>query len=63
MNARRDRLPKLTGIDADAAELARLIKRATVGRGWCATPPSTIAYYLLAEGVTLPAPQPKEAKR
>lgn len=47
--------------DLEAVELARLIKRSHVGRGWCSTTPATIALYLLAHGVTLPTTHAEEA--
>lgn len=40
--------------DVQTAQLARLIKRSTNGRGWCSTSPLMVARYLLSQGVTLP---------
>jgi hypothetical protein len=42
------------GARDEIAELARLIKRSAQGHGWCSTPPTRVAAYLLAQGVTLP---------
>lgn len=50
-------------VDVQAAELARLIKRAAAGRGWCHTAPLQIAKYLLTQGVVLPAVEPEEVNR
>lgn len=46
-----------------ADQLARLIKRAAQGRSWCSTRPLTIAQYLVANGVTLPANESEEVSR
>ncbi len=53
---------RLQILEPDEQALARLIKRAA-GRSWCSTSPATIARYLLAAGVQLPANQPEEVHR
>lgn len=50
----RDDVRRIDIVEPDAELLARLIKRATRGRGWCSTPPLAIARYLLMQGVALP---------